>query len=109
MINFYETIKPRIEYALEKFIVQQDLLSETVKFLDLQLNFKEPFCDTDIVTYGCNLCNVHFTGFKGKALLNEHFQEKHQAEQPLLCCKCAKQFDICYLVGVRWSHVCSRN
>lgn len=107
MLTFYETFEPRVQYTLEKFTAQEDTKSENVSFLDLEANFKDPLSETDVITYSCNMCDVHFPGFKGKAQLNKHFEDKHQAEQVLLCCMCNKDFDFNYLAGNRWGHQCS--
>lgn len=110
MISFYEYIRPKLEYTLNKLNVTQDLSNANkLDFIDLKLNFEQDRFPDNAITYTCLFCNVSYSGFDGKTGMTMHIKEKHRLESEIVCCKCGQKFNFCALVGSRYRHNCEAN
>lgn len=103
-INYCETIIPKMTVTLEIFNAIQDMNADKISFLGLNSVYADNSKKLPPkLVYMCTFCKLYFYNKQG--VIN-HFKEEHGAEQPVLCFKCKKQFEIPFLAGNRWKHEC---
>jgi len=119
-ISYYEIIIPQVDFALNNFTAVQDLTdTEKITFQSLNQIYKSVGIKYDVninnlkfnihntsVIYSCTLCSKTFSGLYGLVGIMSHFNLTHKLEQPLLCAKCRKQYQLQFITGQRWKHNC---
>lgn len=103
-INYCETIIPKVTTTLEIFNAIQDMSKSDISFIGLNSQYTDYSKKLPPkLLYICTFCKLYF--YNKDSIIN-HFKEEHGAEQPVLCFKCKKQFEIAFLAGNRWKHDC---